>query len=497
MCFIDSGPVPPEYFIGRQRELKGILNRLTSPRPEGSQVVGMLGMGKTSLLHYLLRYLENLQEEPVFVPVYWSCADIRPLNYQVFWRRILEETLACPCIHGSKLHTGSNLEKIDLVTLEKLVGEFAEQKVRWVLLLDEFQSAVKIDLVDLLDDLYYLCISTHMAFAVVAASSTPLARLWEIRQIPKEVSPLPGLLATVHLPPFSRNDLNELVSKVLGKDVEFTSDDYDCIWDTTDMHPQLVQMVGNILLDAHNRNLEGEQRYQFVTEQFDTRVQDYCSMLWHFQEHPEQRALQELAITARPARVQDRFANELETLIKRGLVDAQTLKIFPRPFSKFIEGLPSPLPEQPPVQPRILVQEEQQVPPVPDDVRKRIQKIMASSVAALLVLAVPMLVMAGREIVQRNTTNPITPLIISTSLTLLMAIVLAVLTVQFPRMTKTGKDVDKFQVMLIAVIIPTLINICTQIVAGPTSSWDLVYAGVALFILVALLRVFWILQDYD
>jgi len=51
--FIAGGPVPPEHFINRKREVNAILDRLTGSRPASSAIYGEARIGKTSLLHYL------------------------------------------------------------------------------------------------------------------------------------------------------------------------------------------------------------------------------------------------------------------------------------------------------------------------------------------------------------------------------------------------------------------------------------------------------------
>lgn len=94
--FIYGPPVPPEKFIGREREVDIILDRLANLYNRGgSMVSGSSGIGKTSLLHYLgageaRKQWEQLNPEIVRF-VYMPLGIISPFSEVRFWEFLFDE----------------------------------------------------------------------------------------------------------------------------------------------------------------------------------------------------------------------------------------------------------------------------------------------------------------------------------------------------------------------------------------------------------------------
>src|SRR5262245_26831795 len=91
--FIAGGPVSPEVFIGRAKEINGILNRITNVRPSSSSIYGEARVGKTSLLHYLKsdQVFQDWELAPdKFTFCFIDCGGIdQPFAFN-FWRTMIE-----------------------------------------------------------------------------------------------------------------------------------------------------------------------------------------------------------------------------------------------------------------------------------------------------------------------------------------------------------------------------------------------------------------------
>ena len=90
--FILGSPVPPTHFIGREREVRTILENLRGPGKGSSAISGERRIGKTSLLHYL-ESLERTQEwkalEIDHIFIYLDCLSISPFTAARFWQKVL------------------------------------------------------------------------------------------------------------------------------------------------------------------------------------------------------------------------------------------------------------------------------------------------------------------------------------------------------------------------------------------------------------------------
>jgi AAA+ ATPase superfamily predicted ATPase len=89
--FIAGGPVPPERFVGRAKEVYAIMGRLTATRPASSAIFGEARIGKTSLLHYINS--DQVKQDwsissKNFTFVYLDCGGIDDPLFVNFWKTL-------------------------------------------------------------------------------------------------------------------------------------------------------------------------------------------------------------------------------------------------------------------------------------------------------------------------------------------------------------------------------------------------------------------------
>ena len=243
--FIAGGPVPPERFIGREKEVNAILNRLTQTLPGSSAIYGEARIGKTSLLHYLRsdQVLGDWQISPRdFTFCLLDCGGIdTPFSYN-FWRTVVDELQqgtqnAQIARQLADFYLSREQPNQDV---NDLCRHLSLSKHRFVLLLDEFENAIRQDS-DLLRTLRVLVgeKSTNLVIATIGflpglvrdidlGGGQTFDRPFEIRKLEN----------------FSRDETNYLIDQALaGTEVKFDQRDRQFVWDTSQGHPFKVQFA--------------------------------------------------------------------------------------------------------------------------------------------------------------------------------------------------------------------------------------------------------------
>jgi Cdc6-like AAA superfamily ATPase len=250
--FIPAGPVPPERFINREREVDAILNRLLVARPGSSAIYGEARIGKTSLLHYLKS--EKVRKDWDITPegftfIYTDCGGIDdPLRLN-FWKTMyikLRNKIQDP--QAAQVLEARPIRENDLtLSLQEMFNELSKLNHRIVILLDEFENVIRKD-VPLLRTLRALIAEQLVSLIVSTTVYLPdlvrdidlgggqtFERPFDIREL--------GY--------FSRDETNSLIDQALeGSAVTFDSQDRQFIWDVSQGHPFKVQFACSRLFEA-------------------------------------------------------------------------------------------------------------------------------------------------------------------------------------------------------------------------------------------------------
>jgi len=90
MTFYIGCTVPPEYFVGRRKELDTAFAQIYNRGHIA--IYGSPGMGKSSLLKYIQSPIaweqRNMDASQAFI-IYLNCTQINPFTGSNFWREIL------------------------------------------------------------------------------------------------------------------------------------------------------------------------------------------------------------------------------------------------------------------------------------------------------------------------------------------------------------------------------------------------------------------------
>jgi Cdc6-like AAA superfamily ATPase len=249
--FIAAGPVPPERFINREREVQAILDRLVAARPGSSAICGEARIGKTSLLHYLKS--EKVKEDwgitsKDFTFIYFDCGGIdNPIRLN-FWRtmriRLMSEVQDCEVALALEAWS---IREYDLnLSIQEMLKELRKLSHRVVMLLDEFENVINKS-VELLRTLRALANEQDVSLIV---STTPY---------------LPNLVRDIdlgggqaferpfdirELKYFSRKETNHLIDWALERTkVTFDEKDRQFVWDVSLGHPFKAQFACSRLFE--------------------------------------------------------------------------------------------------------------------------------------------------------------------------------------------------------------------------------------------------------
>jgi tRNA A-37 threonylcarbamoyl transferase component Bud32 len=336
--FIDSGPVPPPYFIGRTQEVAQILSQFANPAHSCTAISGDPRVGKTSLLHYLLRMPQVRQEWGLtpnrFHFLYLDCHNIVPFSEGAFWRHVLRELEPYVSDHEilktnlQDLLTQTNPDSFDL---KSFFDKIARADRLIILMLDEFEWVVEnldSDIPTLLYNLRSLITRPERGLVLLIATRTPLEQLCSSFNF--RGSPFPNCFIHIIIPPFHENVVDELFSQY---QVELTSEERAYLNQVAGRLPYMVQLTALIITQSRNK-FETETQHALIEANLEHKSGSYFQDLFNYSSKREQMILAFLALYPlgeylpptnhskfkKPARLFERYERELISLKRRGLV---------------------------------------------------------------------------------------------------------------------------------------------------------------------------------
>lgn len=328
----------PGRFVGRQAEIRQIVNRLLSSAHESTSIIGERRIGKTSLLNYIAEpnVAAGLGLTPdKFCLVYVDFQGLTDITPQRFWQRVFKKMSRSICDESliPAIEKLSAQSAFDLFDLEDLFEDSMSRGLTIVLLMDEFEYVTENPNFksDFFGGLRSLAI--HHGVALVPATRRELVDLCHSEEI--KGSPFFNIFANVVLRPFSRSEVDELLDSYT-KDNEFslTLQGKDFLWQLAGGYPFFTQMAGHFLLEGRTQGLDGEALTNFVLTNFDQQADAHFSYLWSHCSESEKITLL-ILLTLRmqkPSRktvpnlenlthLRARCPQDLTTLNKRGLVN--------------------------------------------------------------------------------------------------------------------------------------------------------------------------------
>jgi hypothetical protein len=357
-----GGIEDPEYFCGREEEIKSIYSNLCKPTPIYISVIGERRMGKTSLLAYIAnpsvissnieKYNRdyNLDLDPkkfIFVNVDLQLAGA--MSEYEFWRFILDETLENVKDATLKEEVKQVLSKDDIkiIDVSKLGKKIRRSGYKLIYLFDEFESLIGNENMDI--SFYSGLRSLIKVLSLITSTKKSLYEL----TIPKEK--LKKYLSTseffnIFAVPYIKLDLfNESdVCKLMGLADKFADvsleDDKDFILRIAGYHPFFTTVLCNYLLNMRRKkDFLKNKDYEEIKANFLKGIESHYLYIWNQLEDEEKEFVQnELSISKQESKDNRGIKKLVESLKEKKVVIEKDdrVEIFSEMFSEFVTSQP-------------------------------------------------------------------------------------------------------------------------------------------------------------
>jgi hypothetical protein len=330
----------PGRFIGRQEELRQVVNRLLSSAHESTSIVGERRIGKTSLLMHLAdKSSANLLGlvPDRFCLIYIDFQGLIDITPQRFWSRVITRmarSISNPTLRA-QIEAIQKDNTYELFDLEDLCEAITEAGLCVVLLLDEFEYVTQNPNfgADFFGGLRALAI--HHNLPLVTATRRELIDLCHSEEI--KGSPFFNIFANIVLRLFKQMEVDELLEKYTRESgVTFGPKEHELAWRLGGGHPLFTQVAGYYLFDGIEQGLSTEGLEHWVIKQFEQQAAPHFSYLWGRCTESEKITListimlcrgkqgkKEPPFMERLVKLYPRAAMDAEHLIKRGLLREQ------------------------------------------------------------------------------------------------------------------------------------------------------------------------------
>ncbi len=298
-----GGIVAPPFFIGRDKELKGMYESLRT-LSQNFLVIAPRRVGKSSLLNFLKRKLENKKN---IIVIYLNCRNITNKSnlstklievflseyekkhklkgfLEIFKRAMKDKILSTirklDQIGGSigdigEVYIKFREKEIDeQVYLEKtldFIEKFSKEKeIRTIILIDEFQKLNNFN--DAIFDLFKseLDIQKRVRYVVTGSS---LMLLQDI--LLRKDSPLYMMFTKIYLEPFDQNTTTDFVKKRLNKfNIKISQDGLKYIHECTGGIPYYVQKLGQFCFELSQLTNKSVDKY-LVQNGFERMLREF------------------------------------------------------------------------------------------------------------------------------------------------------------------------------------------------------------------------------
>lgn len=257
--FIFNSTVPPALFVGREKKLQMIIDRLCNPIRESTSIVAADRMGRTSLLRYLtsVELRGQRPELQSFVPIFLDGIEARNLPEHDVWKWIFQS--------AQEAYFDNSLD----VQFDKVIQSAEDQSISIRLIRSELFARLAANghiLLIAIDDFYHLInnlqlpvsffgmlrslmIHPPLVLTLVVATPRPLIDLWKLGP---GGSPFYNHFANLSLGRFSDEVVDQLLDKWLAEsEITFTDVDRELVKRYSGNHPMLVQYVAYLLYDCY------------------------------------------------------------------------------------------------------------------------------------------------------------------------------------------------------------------------------------------------------
>lgn len=366
--FIFNRPLPPALFVGRAEIIKRCRDRLAGPVRASIAISGEHGMGKTSLLHYLMHLAQEEQWGQPYtrnIFIHLDCQKIERFTPTRFWQRVLELLADSPYSSSlqERINSLRSQQEIDTFDMERLLKWLNRQELTIVLMLDSFERIVQTATTtttltvigDFLAGLRALANQPEGALTMLTATPQHLDLVCHHIVKHRHDSQFYNNFIFESLPPFNSADIEVLLARALANHsaIVFGQPERNLLAAMAGAHPALLQMAAFHIFEALRQGHLNEQSRAKIVEDFDRQAgRQYFSRFWQKSTLLEQSLFVLIILTnvllytslqldIGPEEIQlllRRFERNLDDLIRGGLVSrtAGGYQIFSSMFSRWI-----------------------------------------------------------------------------------------------------------------------------------------------------------------
>lgn len=309
--FVHGGPVPPNDFLNRQRELRRLLNRLE--KGQATAVVGQPHTGKTSLLRYVL---DKVKRDGIIGDKLDRCwfreVDShmlgRKFDQAAFWAFVLEPVTV--------YFDSGELRNLYQLARENAYGSFALKRLfealdqanwRIVVLLDEFDAILShpiLNSAEFYGSLRSLT-SRFSSLALIIATRRSLNQLnVQTQEINPHSSPYFNIFTELRLGPLPKRDVAHLLSFAQNR---FNSNDRQFVVLASGRHPYLLQLAADILWEVDQEGKLGIERYQMAGEELRMQSEGHFADTWRAWSNAERKVIMAIALAQMALMVEDHY----------------------------------------------------------------------------------------------------------------------------------------------------------------------------------------------
>lgn len=286
--FIYGTPVPPERFVGRQREIRTILNRIRTG--QSTFISGEPRSGKSSLLRYISSDVvgEILEHDSTrSIKIELNASEISTPNE--FWLhlfKVIGQTVVDPKLK-KQIDDLVAQPKATSFASRRIFQELEKQNWRVIVFLDEIEHLLNnphfIDNAEFWGSTRSLA-STAGSFQLLITSAYSISYINNLTlNINPYGSPYFNIYVELLLRPISKETTEALLTDALeATQVRFTENDKNLLIWLSGRHPYRVQVAGAALFDvmSNNGSISNEDKYLTAIQQFYERTINHFDDLW-------------------------------------------------------------------------------------------------------------------------------------------------------------------------------------------------------------------------
>jgi hypothetical protein len=332
--FFYGDPIPPKLFVGREKEIRRIINRIITG--QSTAIIGEPRIGKTSLLLYLAEptlcqtHYDTHGEQLLF-----SFLDVQTLsdqfNQSQFWEHALrplhEKIISSrrPNTPVAKAYKNCKKEDFSVSALERLFEKMQQDGQHIVLMIDGFDAILHratLNHPTFFGSLRSLTSRTR-ALSLLIASRLSLSNLnSQTQQFNLTGSPYFNFLGEMTLEPLEAGAIKKLLGRAGDR---FNEDDHRFITKIAGAHPYLLQVAASALWETYeDGEPEPSQRYTLTGQQLYREAKLTFSDTWRLWKPETRMAMMAIALSQwnKPGLLRDMggFKAELHHLEKQGFI---------------------------------------------------------------------------------------------------------------------------------------------------------------------------------